>query len=461
MKRVTVLQKETYNVLDDLRVEVEVLNNPYHFQLDQLFQMATRINKKRSFLFVSKVLGKHLAVNPAIPLLVGSLLSLRYMEMVYGLKDPRAQKIAEAIQTNTDIAIEGAWASMKNSPISLPRPTTFIGFAETATALGHSVFSTFANHAKYIHTTREQIDELTSVITFEEEHSHATSHRVYAMDSHFFNDDNEVVLVDDEITTGKTALNIIRTIKANYPLKKVFTVVSILDWRTQEHREEYRQLERELEVKIHAISLIDGVVSVTGEPVLEEKEMESTLAEHQEITYIPIHHFMNSTMLHKVTSTTANGTENQSPYLQTTGRFGLSIESEEEFSHQSRVIANYLKEYRKGGETLVIGTGEFMYVPMRVASEMGPDIYFQSTTRSPIYQTDRESYTIQQKFEFDSPENSGVINHLYNIESNQYDEIFIFVERMSALHHSHSLIAELRKTKIPYIHIVTMTETIE
>ena len=49
-------------------------------------------------------------------------------------------------------------------------------------------------------------------------------------------------------------------------------MVSILDWRTAEHRDKYRQLEKELDIKIHAVSLIDGVVSVTGEPALEERD---------------------------------------------------------------------------------------------------------------------------------------------------------------------------------------------
>ena len=68
-----------------------------------------------------------------------------------------------------------------------------------------------------------------------------------------------------------------------------------------------------------------------------------------------------------------------------------------------------------------------MYVPMQIASQMGSDVYFQSTTRSPIYQTDKESYTIQQKFKFDSPENCGVINHLYNIESTNIIRRFLFL----------------------------------
>ena len=39
-----------------------------------------------------------------------------------------------------------------------------------------------------------------------------------------------VVLVDDEITTGKTALNIIRQIQERFP-KKEYVLASLLDWQ--------------------------------------------------------------------------------------------------------------------------------------------------------------------------------------------------------------------------------------
>lgn len=451
--------RETFHVLDDLTVEVEVYQNPYHFQLDELFQMATRINKKRSFLFVSKVLGKHLAVNPHIPLLVGSLLAMRYMEVVHGLKDSRATAVVRAIQTNEQT--EQLLESIRSKTIGLPQPTTFIGFAETATALGHAVFSTFENNAKYIHTTREQINERTSIIDFEEEHSHATSHRVYARDLQFFHDDSEVVLVDDEITTGKTAINIIKTISAAYPLKKVFTVVSILDWRSEEHRRRYRQLERELAITIHEVTLLDGAISVTGQPVLGEGVVEPILDKEQELAFISMKEFMGADLLERVTSTNINGSHNDSPYLTATGRFGHTIEEEKIFSHQLQVAASHLKGQRRGARTLVIGTGEFMYVPMQIASNMGSAVYFQATTRSPIHQSDRDSYLIHNKFVFNSPENEGLINHLYNIKANQYDEIFIFIERMSTSNVADALLKELRKTQIPYVTIVSMTELVE
>lgn len=435
------------------------MNNPFNFELDQLFQMAARINKNRSFLFVSKVLGKHLAVNPKIPILIGSLLALRYLEVVHGHKDARTQKIAKAIQTNE--GLDEVWTSMKAQPAVLPRPTTFIGFAETATALGHAVFSAFGGHAKYIHTTREQINELSSVINFEEEHSHATSHRVYAQDARFFEDDSEVVLVDDEVTTGKTAINIIRTLKEHYPMKRQFTVVSILDWRTPEYRDHYRRLEEELDIKIHEVSLIDGMVTVSGHPNIEEKAENAPNPFKPEIEYLAVQALIADDHLQHSTSTSANGKQNRSHYLLSTGRFGLSIEQERGCQEVIEKIARYAKQQRKGQRTLVIGTGEFMYVPMQIAARMGAGVAFQSSTRSPIYKTDHPAYTIQKKFTFDSPENEGITNYLYNIHPAQYDEIFILFERMSSLEAAASLIEQLSTTKSPIIRILNMTEILE
>jgi orotate phosphoribosyltransferase len=457
MSLTTKLPKETYHVLDDLTVNIEILNNPYGFQLEQLFHMAARINKKRSFLFVSKVLGKHLAVEPQIPLLTGHLLAMRYMEEVHGYKDARANTIAEAIQTKRNMS--EMLRSIEQNPIVLPIPITCVGFAETATALGHAVFSTFKGRVKYIHTTREQIEHMTSVINFEEEHSHATSHRVYALEHDFFNEDNEIILIDDEITTGKTSINIIRTMKAVYPTIKTFTILSILDWRSYENRAKFRELEEELGITIHAVSLVEGMIEVKGQPALQEEEIEPIPAVTQHISYFSVSDVMDKNMyLHK-SSINANGTKNHSPYLKATGRFGISKEEDDAFAETFQKVGTYLRTFRKGKKTLVIGTGEFMYIPMRVASYMGEGIYYQSTTRSPIYQAEVETYLIQNKFIFDSPENAGITNYLYNIEPNQYDEIFLFVERTSTPNAMNSLIHELRRTQIPFINVVNMTDT--
>src|SRR5687767_12128719 len=65
------LTERTYKIAGDLELHVTVTSNPHNIPLDALFAMAARINKKRSFLFVSKVLGKHIPVNPYTSLLSG------------------------------------------------------------------------------------------------------------------------------------------------------------------------------------------------------------------------------------------------------------------------------------------------------------------------------------------------------------------------------------------------------
>ena len=53
-----------------------IRKNNYNFSEEQLFVVGKRDNnKKRSFLFISKLLGKHLAVKPEVVKATGFLLS--------------------------------------------------------------------------------------------------------------------------------------------------------------------------------------------------------------------------------------------------------------------------------------------------------------------------------------------------------------------------------------------------
>lgn len=127
--------------------------------------------------------------------------------------------------------------------------------------MGHAFFQSF-KRADYFHTTREQLANQNSVITFEEEHSHATSHRCYA-DADLLNNKREIILVDDEMTTGKTAINIIRSIHERFP-RRVYTVVSILDWRSERNQAQFDDLEKELDIIINNVSLLKGRSMLRG-----------------------------------------------------------------------------------------------------------------------------------------------------------------------------------------------------
>src|SRR5690606_10273304 len=142
-----------------------------------LFSMALRVNKKRQFLFVSKLIAKHLAVHPVLALGTGSLLASLLMEEYALSPIPQSSKIVEMIATG-NVCHETSRESLKYRA-TLPERTVFIGMAETATGLGHAVFHHF-DEASYIHTTREEIKGASPAFVFEEEHSHATSHKVFA-----------------------------------------------------------------------------------------------------------------------------------------------------------------------------------------------------------------------------------------------------------------------------------------
>lgn len=76
------------------------------------------------------------------------------------------------------------------------------------------------------------------------------------------------------------------------------------------------------------------------------------------------------------------------------------------------------------GQILVLGTGEFSYLPFRLAEylkEAGFDVRFQTTTRSPIM----VSNDIQARMSF--PDNYGdeIPNFLYNVKSEDYDTVIV------------------------------------
>ncbi|WML47779.1 phosphoribosyltransferase domain-containing protein [Neobacillus sp. PS3-34] len=142
-------QKFTFNILNSLRAEVEVRQNPYALPIEELFTMAARINKKRSFLFVSKLLGKHLPIDPNKGLLTSALLAARYYELVNGVAPEIISNLKSTFLFGSPEFSSTRFIDGSLNPI-------IIGFAETATALGHAFFDCFQN-GDYFHTTREDL----------------------------------------------------------------------------------------------------------------------------------------------------------------------------------------------------------------------------------------------------------------------------------------------------------------
>ncbi|MER2060559.1 MAG: phosphoribosyltransferase family protein [Niallia sp.] len=436
-------KKISLPIIHNLQMDIVVEENPFNLPLEDFFRMAARINKKRAFLFVSKLLGKHLPIEPKKGLLTGFMLATRYEEIITGTISPQREDLM-AVYRDLDLPFfdKPFISNEQANPI-------IIGFAETATALGHSFFRAF-EQAVFFHTTRENVNELVPIITFEEEHSHATSHRCY-VEEDILDNSREIILVDDELTTGKTAINIIRDIHKKYPRDK-YTVVSILDWRSEKWQLEMESLEQELQITIQVVSLLKGSFELIGVPINLVSQTEIAEADGMKplLEYISLENYVKNRIVPIISSSLA-GSRNEYGYLKDTGRFGIRID--EVTDDWIRQAADELKKKRVG-TTLCIGTGEFMYIPMKLASYMGENIYYQSTTRSPIYPNDEEHYGAKNAFCFSNPEDLDIAHYLYNIKANQYDDIFLFFERKVSGERLTELLAELTAVQVKKINIV-------
>ncbi|MDO3408524.1 phosphoribosyltransferase family protein [Saccharibacillus sp. CPCC 101409] len=469
---------------EGLTVRVRLTSNPFGLHPDDLFRMAARINKKRSFLFVSRILGKHIPVNPHKSLLGGAALALLWQRR--RAEEAGASFVSGAETGAGAAAVEGASAyaastaareaaaysledvcealrgeasasrelhrRMKEHPLHLEEPALFIAFAETATALGHAMYDCFAGETRFLHTTREELVGVEPVLSFEEEHSHATAHRCYAREASFFSGGDTVVLVDDEVTTGNTALNIIRDLQSKHP-RRHYVVASLLDWRGAADRARFAALEAELDIAIETLALIEGEIQVEGGPV--EHLPQSSADRRADGAGEVLRHDLSPVFTHiAAPSVDTAGTVSNCPYLELTGRFGMYEGDNGTLDAQVRAAGAQLEAQRRGGRTLCMGTGEFMYVPMRIAAEMGEGVLYQSSTRSPIHVLDEDGYAVRSKFPHVSADDPDVANFFYNIPAGAYDEIFVFLERMPAEDHLRPLLGALESTGVPVIHLV-------
>lgn len=169
--------------------------------LDDLFDVAERRNPKRAFLFVSKVLGRHIPVSPAT------------MRNVY-------RQLADQFP-----------------PLS-QGPVLFIGMAETAVGLGAGVFDEMRHRVSegvYLSSTRHPVSgEL--LCEFKEDHSHATDHLLYLPDDAELRrrvlEARTLVLIDDEATTGNTFINLLSALRNDGGLSHIERVITVTltDW---------------------------------------------------------------------------------------------------------------------------------------------------------------------------------------------------------------------------------------
>jgi hypothetical protein len=360
-----------------LRLRVDRADLP----LDELCGFASRRSRKRGFVFVSKVLGKHFPVCPSA------------MCDVY-------RRLAEKLRDLSGAAV-------------------FIALAETATGLGHGVFQSWSSQYPHSdvffqHTTRYRLRRPLA-FTFHEAHSHATEHLLYRpLDSAhdaLFRSASALVLIDDEMSTGRTLVQLAKAYRNENQALRSVHLVCLTDWLGAARR---REIAAEIGVRTYFHSLLEGEYALEEDVAFDPGAIPQAEGPGDfQDAYLPRNH----------------------------GRLG--VDAAATFDAATEVPwANF-----HGGErVLVLGTGEFTYPAFLVARRLekhGCDVYFQSTTRSPLL-IDRD---ISSVLEFPDNYHDGIANYVYNVRARRYDRILIGYET-TPLPANHQLADMLGATSI-------------
>lgn len=407
----------------DFKYNVNIEENPLNLNIDDYLDLAIRNNKKRRFLFVSKTLGKHLPCKAEDMNTLG-------------------KNIVKAYEKKQDYLKSGV----------------VISFAETGTALGHSVFNYIKGDYEFIHTTREIVENKKS-LDFLEEHSHATNHNLYYEDLQNFEFGEEIILVDDEITTGNTCINLIEKINSLYP-KKRYTICSILNWMDKKAFDRFENIQEKLNTEINFVYLFSGDFTFECDEekvekliLNDEKKYNNLYKKDSKEKYKTLDQNKSKDLNVSYIYLDIQKYSKNPKYIKYTGRFGINKIDQE----------NLLKEVKRESEklnigkekTLFLGSEEFMYIPMLFAKQFeGKDISYHSTTRSPIIDLDIQNYPIKSKFPHHSLYNEGVVNYVYNLDKYNYEKCFFFCELNKEKEAFDEIINIISNTNIKELNIV-------
>ncbi|MCF7970228.1 MAG: phosphoribosyltransferase family protein [Methylococcaceae bacterium] len=331
------------------------------FELNELTDYAARQNPKRGFMFVSKLLAKYWPSQPAEMLRMHQYL---------------AQALAQSIVGSS----------------------VFIGMAEAAAGLGQGVYEAYLEQTDqsehlFIHTSRYFLNAVQA-LDFQEQHSHASQFYLYVPYERNLKNTflyaQTLVLIDDEITTGTTFVNLITAYKKVNPQVQRVLIVCIVSVINAQRQTQMQQLTG---VEVKFINALSAQIDFKRD------------ADYQ-YTQVPN---VNSKLECKRQNLSLKA-----------GRLGIHGK----MAWDKTALLTLIQTWQSGAKVLVLGTGEFVHLAFLIAyylEQHGWDVKVQSTARSPLLKGEaiREKIVLQDNYADNIP------NYLYNVRVGQYDRIII------------------------------------
>ncbi|MEU3728402.1 phosphoribosyltransferase [Streptomyces sp. NPDC033538] len=393
--------------------------------LTGLLGLALRRNPKRAHLLVSNVLGKHVPQSPSV---------------VYGHGVALGRRVRDLL---------GAEAA---------ESAVVLGYAETATGLGHSVADGLGP-APYLHSTRRPVSGVARAGGFEESHSHATSHLLLPENPALLAGDGPLVLVDDEFSTGNTVLNTVRALHERYPRRR-YVVVALVDMRSPADAGRLEDFAREIGARVDLVTAASGTVRLP-EGVLEKGQelvarYEARAAEPDRdgpVTEAPTP--TSSGSVRHVDLRWPGGVPDG-------GRHGFTAAQRGRLESALPGMAERIAEAlpTDARRVLVLGFEELMYAPLRLAHALeqtaDADVRYSTTTRSPVLAVDDPGYAIRTRLVFpahDDPADGPGERYAYNVAGAGFDAVVAVVDSAAdtpALHAPDGLLARLA-AHVPHV----------
>ena len=366
------------------------------YQLEDLLGFAQRINPKRAFLFVSKVLGRHIPVAPST------------------MRD-----------AFTDLA--------SLVPDDLPEPILVIGMAETAVGLSagvHQALQTRYPNALLLNSTRHaqhgSDNNHALLTTFSEDHSHASQHLIYqsadkATQAQLLAS-KTLIMVDDEASTGNTCVNVVTALRnAGLDQLQQVHLTTLVDWSLNQQQDSgdvvSDQIAKRLpNIKFQRHHLLSGAWTWTDAPNPEPITMPSV-----DTTEAGSHMLGDTGNWGRFpTLDSINGFDN---YL---FRFQTAFNV---FNDQVQFEKEQFDKEQLPQRILVLGSNEFVWLPFLLAEWLetqtqNSTVNFSALTRSPI----ALGGAITTMLSFSDNYGLGMTNFAYNVEPSDWDLIILCVE---------------------------------